>query len=54
MRRVVITGIGCTSPLGAGVQANLSALKSGRSGVVPISRFDASELSIRSKIKFFL
>ena len=47
MRRVVVTGIGCVSPLGAGVQANFTALKDGRSGVGAITRCDSADLSVR-------
>lgn len=47
MRRVVITGLGCVSPLGCGIEKNLSALKSGVSGIRKIDCFDASDLSVQ-------
>lgn len=47
MRRVVITGIGCVSPLGAGIKKNLASLKNGISGIGPITCFDASDLSVQ-------
>ena len=46
-RRVVVTGIGIVSPLGCGTEKNWEALTAGRSGVAPITLFDASELSVR-------
>jgi len=46
-RRVVVTGIGMVSPLGVGTEANWSALLAGRSGVGPITRFDASAYPCR-------
>ena len=42
-RRVVVTGIGCVTPLGIGVDATWSAAIAGRSGVRRITRFDAGE-----------
>ncbi|BDG60610.1 beta-ketoacyl-ACP synthase II [Caldinitratiruptor microaerophilus] len=45
--RVVITGMGAVTPLGTGVEAFREGLFSGRSGVGPITRFDASGLETR-------
>jgi 3-oxoacyl-[acyl-carrier-protein] synthase II len=41
-RRVVITGIGVVGPTGIGKEAFWSGLIEGRSGVGPVTRFDAS------------
>jgi len=46
-RRVVVTGLGLVSPLGIGTGPTWEGLVSGRSGVGPITRFDASEYSVR-------
>jgi 3-oxoacyl-[acyl-carrier-protein] synthase II len=46
-RRVVITGVGMVSPLGIGNQENWQALLQGRSGIGPITRFDASDYPCR-------
>jgi len=42
--RVVITGIGLVTPLGLTIEENWQALMAGRSGIAPITRFDASHL----------
>ncbi len=47
MRRVVVTGLGITSPLGTGLEKNWDALTNGRSGIGPITRFDASDFPVR-------
>jgi len=46
-RRVVVTGMGCLSPVGNDVASSWDALKAGRSGIAPITLFDASQLSTR-------
>jgi 3-oxoacyl-[acyl-carrier-protein] synthase II len=46
-RRVVITGIGLVTPLGNSKDANWQAILAGRSGVGPVTRFDASRLPCR-------
>jgi 3-oxoacyl-[acyl-carrier-protein] synthase II len=45
--RVAITGIGAMSPNGIGREPFWSATREGRSGVGPITRFDASDLAVR-------
>jgi len=47
MRRVVVTGIGVVSPVGLDRESFWSALVAGRSGVGPITLFDASAFPVR-------
>jgi 3-oxoacyl-[acyl-carrier-protein] synthase II len=44
-RRVVVTGIGMVSPLGIGKEPTWQGLIEGRSGIGPITKFDASAYS---------
>ena len=46
-RRVVITGLGILSPLGNDLQSNWDAVINGRSGIGPITNFDASSFTTR-------
>jgi 3-oxoacyl-[acyl-carrier-protein] synthase II len=46
-RRVVVTGVGLLSPVAIGTQDNWEALLAGRSGVGPITRFDAAGFATR-------
>ena len=46
-RRVVVTGLGLVTPLGIGNEATWQAAIAGKSGVGPITRFDASQLPCR-------
>ncbi|MBF0295909.1 MAG: beta-ketoacyl-ACP synthase II [Magnetococcales bacterium] len=46
-RRVVITGIGLVTPLGLGIAPVWEGLTSGRSGIGPITRFNAEEFACR-------
>jgi len=44
---VAVTGVGLVSPLGVGNRENWDALTAGRSGLGPITRFDASRFACR-------
>jgi len=46
-RRVVVTGIGAMTPLGLTLKETWERLVAGRSGIGPITQFDASELPVR-------
>ena len=46
-RRVVVTGIGLVTPLGTGTGPTWEALVAGKSGVGPITRFDAADSPCR-------
>jgi len=44
-RRVVVTGLGCVSPVGNTIAAAWESLLAGRSGIATITKFDASAFS---------
>ncbi len=46
-RRVVVTGLGVISPVGSGLETFWQALLSGKSGIGPITGFDASRFDSR-------
>jgi len=46
-RRVVVTGMGAVTPVGNTVAATWDALVAGRSGIAPITKFDASSFPVR-------
>jgi len=46
-RRVVITGLGCVSPLGVDTESTWQGAIEGRSGIRTITRFDVSELPVQ-------
>ena len=43
MRRVVVTGLGLVTPLGADVETTWKNMLAGKSGAGQITKFDASE-----------
>jgi 3-oxoacyl-[acyl-carrier-protein] synthase II len=53
--RVVITGIGAISPLGLDVESTWQSVVNGKSGIAPITRFDAShhETKFAAEVKGF-
>ncbi|MDD5030501.1 MAG: beta-ketoacyl synthase N-terminal-like domain-containing protein, partial [Rhodoferax sp.] len=46
-RRVVVTGLGCVSPVGTTVDATWANLLAGQSGVGLITKFDASSFNCK-------
>ncbi len=54
-RRVVVTGLGCISPVGNSVESAWTALIAGQSGIGAITKFDASAFSckIAGEVKGF-
>ncbi len=46
-RRVVITGMGAVTPLGNTVEETWTGVRSGKSGIGPITHFDASKNKVR-------
>src|SRR5688500_458490 len=46
-RRVVVTGLGMISPLGVGNEPTWQGLVEGRSGIGPITKFDATDYACR-------
>ena len=46
-RRVVVTGLGCITPVGNDVPSTWAALLAGKSGGAPITKFDASAFKVR-------
>ena len=43
MRRVVVTGLGCVTPVGNDVPTFWESLKAGKCGIGPITHFDTTE-----------
>lgn len=46
-RRVVVTGMGMLTPLGVDMESSWQGLTAGRSGIRPITSFDAEEFPVR-------
>lgn len=47
MRKVVVTGLGCVSPVGNSVEETWASLKAGKSGVAPIAGYDATPFKVK-------
>ena len=51
-RRVVITGLGALTPVGNNTEEFWSALKQGKSGIGPITKFDVSEKNAAGEFRY--
>lgn len=53
--RVAVTGLGCVTPVGCSMSTTWTALTEGRSGITPISFFDATDYpsSIAGEVQDF-
>ena len=52
MRRVVVTGLGALTPVGNTAEELWSALKQARSGVGPITKFDATTKNVQGEFEY--
>ena len=54
-RRVVVTGLGMITPLGSTVEKTWAGILAGKSGIGPITRFDATglETTIAGEVRDF-
>ena len=50
-RRVVVTGLGCITPLGNSIESYWSGLLEGKSGASEITHFDASNMPVNSLVQ---
>ena len=46
-RRIAVTGLGLLTPVGNDVASSWEAIRNGKSGIKPITRFDVSEFTTR-------
>ena len=47
MKRVVVTGLGCITPIGNDVDSFWNSLTEGRHGFAPITRFDVTDMKVK-------
>ena len=47
MKRVVVTGLGCISPVGNDINTFWSNITAGKHGIGPITKFDASDMKVK-------
>lgn len=47
MRKVVVTGLGCVSPVGNTVEETWNSIKNGKSGISNITLFDTTDFSVK-------
>lgn len=47
MRRVVVTGMGCVSPVGNSVEETWASIKAGKSGVAAIAHYDNTNFKVK-------
>ena len=47
MRRVVVTGLGCVSPVGNTVEETWASIKAGKSGIATITHYDPAPFKVK-------
>ena len=47
MRRVVVTGLGCVSPVGNSVEETWNSIKAGKSGIATITHYDNTNFKVK-------
>ena len=46
MRRVVVTGLGCVSPLGNSVEETWAGVKAGKCGIATTTKYDVGPFKV--------